>query len=237
MRINTLAIVFLILLLILFIDIFSSNYFSSIIHTILYKLSEPAYNLKNTLENTFRKEYINLNVTLFGNEKANLHEVLSIDEKGIYVRNLTNYGIIVSAFDGKFIGFVEKTGKIGYVTKWWEKSFPVTIEPSENFDNLTSFNFVDYYDPNNFNNLETDKATDQKIKIVGYYSKYNIEIPDPLEINDGTVYVSEYVEYGKLLKEFRISIGEYKDGILRLNIPSIPRYVILLEKYDTNGGK
>ncbi|MFN3691890.1 MAG: hypothetical protein ACK4R7_03260 [Fervidobacterium sp.] len=237
MRINTLAIVFLILLLILFIDIFSSNYFSSIIHSALYKLSEPAYNLKNALENTFRKEYINLNVTLFGNEKADLHEVLSIDEKGIYVRNLANYGIVVSASDGKFIGFVEKTGKVGYVTKWWEKSFPVTIESSENFDNLESVNSIDYYDVNNSGNSQSDKTTDPKPKIVGYYNKYNIEIPDPLEIYDGTVYLSEYVEYGKLLKEFRISIGEYKDGILRLNIPSIPRYVILLEKYDTNGGK
>ncbi|MFN6991164.1 MAG: hypothetical protein ACK4MM_00435 [Fervidobacterium sp.] len=236
MRINTLAVVFLILLLILFIDIFSSNYLAGTLHTALYKLSEPAYNLKNALENIFRKEYITLNVTLFGNEKAKLHEVLSIDEKGIYVRNLTNYGIIVSAFDGKFIGFVEKTGKVGYVTKWWEKSFPVTIEPSESFDNLQSVDSFDYYDVNNSNNSKTNISVDQKTKIVGYYSKYNIEIPDLLEIYDGTVYVSEYVEYGKLLKEFRISIGEYKDGILRLSIPSIPRYVILLEKYDMNGG-
>lgn len=223
MKINTVANVFLILLLILFIDIFSSNYFSEILHNILYKVSIPLYNSKNTLENMFEKEYVVLNVTLFGNKQAKVHEVLSVDEKGIYVRNLNAYGIIISAVDGKFIGFVKKTGKVGYVTKWWENDFPVVIESIENVKNK---------------NLEENQSEIDTInlKVVGYYSRYNIEIPDLVEVHNGKVYVSEYLEYGKLLKDFGIWIGEYSNGVFKLSIPQIPKYVILLEKYLTDGG-
>ncbi len=212
MRINTLALVFLVLLFILFLDIFTSNSISKLLHTLIYKSAFPLYNVKNALEWLFEKNYSTVKVNLFGNTPTTALEVLSVDSKGIYVRNLKKKGIAISATDGKLIGFVQKTGSVGYISKWWEDNFPVTIESTDNL-NYT-----------------------HKVRSVGYYSNYRIEMPDPADIVNGKVYMSEYMPYGRLLKNFGIFIGEYQNGVFKLLIPKIPKYVVILEEYEPNGG-
>ncbi|MCX7653714.1 MAG: hypothetical protein N2Z58_03420 [Fervidobacterium sp.] len=212
MKTNILALVFLFLIFVMFLDIFTNNLISTNLHTVLYKLSTPLYNVRTNLEQVFEKEHNTINVTLFGDTRPTALRVLSVDSKGIYVRNVEKKGIVISATDGSLIGFVKKTGSVGYVSKWWEEEFPVTIESSEG----TDVNF--------------------KVKVVGYYSNYRIEIPDPSPVNDGKVYMSEYLPYGKLLKSFGLSIGEYQNGVFKMSIPKIPEYVLILEKYEPNGG-
>ncbi|KAF2962141.1 hypothetical protein [Fervidobacterium sp. 2310opik-2] len=235
MKLNTLVIVFLVLMLLLFLDIFSKNFIANSIHTILYKSSTPIYSSKRNLEKLFEKEKITLNVTLFKDTTTNALEVLSEDSKGIYVLNLKKKGIVVDATTGELIGFVEKTGNVGYAIKWWEKEFPVTIESIESTNESTQ---------------TLKESTDTQVyetytqKTVGYYSNYRIDLPDPnIKIN-GKVYISEYIPYGRLLKNNNISIGEYSNGIFRIKIPTIPKYVVLLEDYtindssnNSNGGK
>ncbi|HPZ17587.1 MAG TPA: hypothetical protein PKI14_05235 [Fervidobacterium sp.] len=202
MNANTLAIVFMILLTIFVVDVFTNNFLSELLHSVLYSISIPMYNMKNSLEKRLSQTIIVENIYLFGEKDGGL-EVLSVDLNGIYVRNLTKKGVVLSAKNGQLIGFVKKTGRVGYVVKWWESDFPVTIESTS-------------------------------VKTVGYYSKYRIDVPDPNVESSGNVYLSEYAEYGRLLKAHNLSIGRYEDNVFYPKIPRISDYVILLEEYPTN---
>lgn len=212
MRVNEIALIFLFLLLVLFVDIFTDNFLAKTLHTLLYKSASSVYIAKRNIEQIFEKEHIIINVNLFGEIKTATSEVLSIDLKGIYARNIKKRGIAIDAKDGTLIGFVEKTGNVGYISKWWENEFPVTIESTDTSNQV------------------------QKVTTAGYYSKYKIEVPDPTTSVNGKVYMSEYMPYGRLLKNFGISIGEYQNGVLKLSIPKIPRQIIILEEYELNGG-
>uniref|UniRef100_A0A7C5U241 Cell shape-determining protein MreC n=1 Tax=Fervidobacterium nodosum TaxID=2424 RepID=A0A7C5U241_9BACT len=211
MRVNSLALVFLLLLLIVFTDIFTDNLLSKSIHTLTYISASPIYVAKKNLEQIFEKEYTIVNVKLF-DDIATTSEVLSVDSKGIYVKNIKKKGIAIDAINGNLVGFVRKTGNVGYISKWWEEEFPVTIESTDT------------------------SIKGQKISIVGYYNKYRIEVPDPTVVISGKVYMSEYMPYGRLLKDFGIAIGEYENGVFKITIPKIPKYIIILEEYEPNGG-
>lgn len=200
MNTHTLAIVFMILLTIFVVDVFTNNFVSGTLHTSFYSLSIPMYNAKNYLENRFSHIVVVQNVYLF-NRKSNGLEVLSVDSEGLYVRNLNKKGVVINAEDGRLIGFVKKTGKVGYVVKWWESEFPVNVESTS-------------------------------VSTVGYYSNLKIEIPDPNVKISGNVYLSEYFEYGKLLKANDISIGKYENSVFYPEIPKISNYVVLLEEYQ-----
>jgi len=102
----------------------------------------------------------------------------------------------------------EKTGKVGYVVKWWESEFPVTIE----------------------------STSIRSVSAVGYYSNLKIDIPDPNVQVSGKVYLSEYFEYGRLLKANNLSIGKYENDAFYPEIPQISNYVVLLEEYQDHLG-
>ncbi|MGC8954702.1 MAG: hypothetical protein ACP5JS_01240 [Fervidobacterium sp.] len=227
MKTNYLVLVLLVLLSILFTDVFTKNSISNALHAILSNISLPIYQMRRSVEKLFEKQQIILTVVLFGQTSSDTLEVLSEDLAGIYVRNLRKKGIVLDAQNGELIGFVQKTGSVGYVIKWWETEFPVTIESTQNpTETLNVINATDTVNRNPNNNM----------KIVGYYRNYKIEIPDPnIDTSklSGKVYMSEHMPYGKLLKESGISVGEYKNGLLKIKVPKIPRYVILLEDYNT----
>jgi len=130
MRTNILATVAIILLLILSLDVFSNNSLSKFVAEVLTKVSFPFYGYREKLENFFEKYPSILHVTLFS-ENAKALTVLSEDIKGLYVRNLHEKGLVIDPLSKQLIGFVERTGKIGYVRKWWVSEFPVTIEGTE----------------------------------------------------------------------------------------------------------
>jgi len=203
MKINYLALTFLIIMTLFVLDVFTQNSLSNTIHSVLSSLALPLYDSKVFLENYFEKNVIIVQIRIFGNSKQNELEVLSEDLNGIYVRNLKKRGIIINDRD-ELIGFVEKTGSVGYVTKWWQSEFPVTIESTS-------------------------------LSIVGYYKRYRITIPDPTIVPEkisGKVFMSEYLPYGKILKNFNRAIGEFKNGNFIISIPRIPKSVILLESYE-----
>jgi len=203
MKINYLVLTFLIIMTLFVLDVFTQNSLSNTIHSVLSSLALPLYDSKVFLENYFEKNVVILQIRIFGNSKQNELEVLSEDLNGIYVRNLKKRGIIIND-RGELIGFVEKTGSVGYVTKWWQSEFPVTIESTS-------------------------------LSIVGYYKRYRITIPDPTIVPEkisGKVFMSEYLPYGKILKNFNRSIGEFKNGNFNISIPRIPKSVILLESYE-----
>ncbi|WP_448377280.1 hypothetical protein [Fervidobacterium sp.] len=203
MKVNYITLAFLIVLTLFIVDVFTHNNISNNIHSILSTLAAPLYNSKDFLEKYFEKNITIQHIKIFSNNKSNELDVLSEDLKGIYVRNLKKRGIIIND-KGELIGFVEKTGSVGYVTKWWQSEFPVTIE-----------------------------ATD--LVIVGYYKKYQITIPDPIIIPEtvsGKVYLSEYLPYGKLLRNFGRDLGEFKNGNFEISIPKISKRVVLLEEYN-----
>ncbi len=227
MKLNKLVIVFLVLMLLLFLDIFSKNLIANLIHTILYKSATPIYISKRNLEKLFEKETIVLNVTLFKDTTTDALEILSEDSKGIYVLNLKKKGIIIDAITGELIGFVEKTGNVGYAVKWWAKEFPVTIESTESTNEATQ----------TLNESTVTQIYETYTKrAVGYYSNYRIDLPDPNVKINGKVFISEYTPYGRLLKNNNISIGDYHGGIFKIKIPKIPKYVVLLEDYTINDG-
>lgn len=202
MRINQLTLTFIIILTIFFLDVFTDNGIAKLLHSVFSNAAYPLYIAKTSLENYFEKNVTVQYITIFENKKPELLDVLSVELRGLYVRNLKKRGIIINE-EGKLIGFVEKTGQVGYVTKWWESEFPVTIS-----------------------------ATD--LSVVGYYKKYRITIPDPtIDVDklSGMVYLSEYMPYGKLLKERGINLGVFKEGEFLINIPKIRSKVILLEDY------
>ncbi|WP_448374876.1 hypothetical protein [Fervidobacterium sp.] len=203
MKVNYITLAFLIVLTLFIVDVFTHNNISNNIHSILSTLAAPLYNSKDFLEKYFEKNITIQHIKIFSNNKSNELDVLSEDLKGIYVRNLKKRGIIIND-KGELIGFVEKTGSVGYVTKWWQSEFPVTIE-----------------------------ATD--LVVVGYYKKYQITIPDPIIIPEtvsGKVYLSEYLPYGKLLRNFGRDLGEFKNGNFEISIPKISKRVVLLEEYN-----
>jgi len=203
MKANYIALAFLIILTLFILDVFTNNNISNNIHSILSTLAMPLYDSKVFLEKYFEKNITIQHIKIFSNNKPDELEVLSQDLKGIYVRNLKKRGIIINE-KGELIGFVEKTGSVGYVTKWWQSEFPVTIE-----------------------------ATD--LVVVGYYKKYQITIPDPIIIPEnvsGKVYLSEYLPYGKLLRNFDRDLGEFKHGNFEISIPKISKHVVLLEEYN-----
>ncbi|MFN4267902.1 MAG: hypothetical protein ACK4EZ_03605 [Fervidobacterium pennivorans] len=209
MRINYISLMFIILLTFFFLDVFTNNSISQTIHTFFSVVASPLFNAKVLLEKYFEKNITIQNIKIFANEKPDELLVLSEDLKGYYVRNLNKTGIVLNE-KGQLVGFVEKTGNVGYVSKWWESEFPVTLEAT----NLT---------------------------ITGYYKGYRITIPDPnisLEKLQAKVYMSEYLPYGKLLKNYGMHLGYYENGIFKINIPKVSERVILLESYgndDRNG--
>ncbi|NPU89543.1 MAG: hypothetical protein HPY87_06580 [Fervidobacterium sp.] len=209
MRINYISLMFIILLTFFFLDVFTNNSISQTIHTFFSVVASPLFNAKVLLEKYFEKNITIQNIKIFANEKPDELLVLSEDLKGYYVRNLNKTGIVLNE-KGQLVGFVEKTGNVGYVSKWWESEFPVTLEAT----NLT---------------------------ITGYYKRYRITIPDPnisLEKLQAKVYMSEYLPYGKLLKNYSMHLGYYENGIFKINIPKVSERVILLESYgndDRNG--
>lgn len=209
MRINYISLMFIILLTFFFLDVFTNNSISQTIHTFFSVVASPLFNAKVLLEKYFEKNITIQNIKIFANEKPDELLVLSEDLKGYYVRNLNKTGIVLNE-KGQLVGFVEKTGNVGYVSKWWESEFPVTLEAT----NLT---------------------------ITGYYKGYRITIPDPnisLEKLQAKVYMSEYLPYGKLLKNYSMHLGYYENGIFKINIPKVSERVILLESYgndDRNG--
>ncbi len=207
MNTHTLAIAFMILLTIFVVDVFTHNYLSETIHTVLYSVSIPMYSAKNYLEDRFSHTIVVQNVYLF-NQESNGLEVLSVDLEGLYVRNLNKKGVVINAEDGRLIGFVKKTGKVGYVVKWWESEFPVTIE----------------------------STSIRSVSAVGYYSNLKIDIPDPNVRVSGKVYLSEYFEYGRLLKANNLSIGKYENDVFYPEIPQISNCVVLLEEYQDHLG-
>jgi len=205
MRINYISLMFIILLTFFFLDVFTNNSISQTIHTFFSVVASPLFNAKVLLENYFEKNITIQNIKIFANEKPDELLVLSEDLKGYYVRNLNKTGIVLNE-KGQLVGFVEKTGKVGYVSKWWESEFPVTLEAT----NLT---------------------------VTGYYKGYRITIPDPnisLEELQAKVYMSEYLPYGKLLKNYSMHLGYYENGIFKINIPKVSKRVILLESYGND---
>jgi len=52
----------------------------------------------------------------------------------------------------------------------------------------------------------------------------------------GKVYLSEYFEYGRLLKANNLSIGKYENDAFYPEIPQISNYVVLLEEYQDHLG-
>jgi hypothetical protein len=205
MRINYISLMFIILLTFFFLDVFTNNSISRTIHTFFSVVASPLFNAKVLLENYFEKNITIQNIKIFANEKPDELLVLSEDLKGYYVRNLNKTGIVLNE-KGQLVGFVEKTGKVGYVSKWWESEFPVTLEAT----NLT---------------------------VTGYYKGYRITIPDPnisLEELQAKVYMSEYLPYGKLLKNYGMHLGYYENGIFKINIPKVSERVILLESYGND---
>jgi len=209
MRINYISLMFIVLLTFFFLDVFTNNSISQTIHTFFSVVASPLFNAKVLLEKYFEKNITIQNIKIFTNEKPDELLVLSEDLKGYYVRNLNKTGIVLNE-KGQLVGFVEKTGKVGYVSKWWVSEFPVTLEAT----NLT---------------------------VTGYYKGYRITIPDPnisLEELQAKVYMSEYLPYGKLLKNNGMYLGYYENGIFKINIPKVSERVILLESYgndDRNG--
>jgi hypothetical protein len=205
MRINYISLMFIILLTFFFLDVFTNNSISQTIHTFFSVVASPLFNAKVLLENYFEKNITIQNIKIFANEKPDELLVLSEDLKGYYVRNLNKTGIVLNE-KGQLVGFVEKTGNVGYVSKWWESEFPVTLEAT----NLT---------------------------VTGYYKGYRITIPDPnisLEELQAKVYMSEYLPYGKLLKNYGMHLGYYENGIFKINIPKVSKRVILLESYEND---
>jgi hypothetical protein len=205
MRINYISLMFIILLTFFFLDVFTNNSISQTIHTFFSVVASPLFNAKVLLENYFEKNITIQNIKIFANEKPDELLVLSEDLKGYYVRNLNKTGIVLNE-KGQLVGFVEKTGNVGYVSKWWESEFPVTLEAT----NLT---------------------------VTGYYKGYRITIPDPnisLEELQAKVYMSEYLPYGKLLKNYGMHLGYYENGIFKINIPKVSKRVILLESYGND---
>lgn len=199
MRTNILATVAIVLLLILSLDVFSNNAFSKFVAEILTRTSYPLYIYRERLERFFEKYPSTVNVTLF-DESAKVLTVLSDDINGLYVRNLQEKGLVVDPLRKQLIGFVERTGKIGYVRKWWVSEFPVTIESTET-------------------------------RVVGFYRKFRIEVPDPYVDVVGKVYLADSEEYGRLMRLHNVSIGVFKDGYFLPKIPRIPRYVVVLPSY------
>ncbi|ANE40884.1 hypothetical protein IM42_02170 [Fervidobacterium sp. SC_NGM5_O18] len=205
MRINYISLMFIILLTFFFLDVFTNNSISQTIHTFFSVVASPLFNAKVLIEKYFEKNITIQNIKIFANEKPDELLVLSEDLKGYYVRNLNKTGIVLNE-KGQLVGFVEKTGNVGYVSKWWESEFPVTLEAT----NLT---------------------------ITGYYKGYRITIPDPnisLEKLQAKVYMSEYLPYGKLLKNYGMHLGYYENGIFKINIPKVSERVILLESYGND---
>ncbi|MEN3042397.1 MAG: hypothetical protein ABDH59_03725, partial [Fervidobacterium sp.] len=78
MKTNILALVFLLLIFVMFLDIFTNNMISTNLHTVLYKLSTPLYNIRTNLEQVFEKEYNTINITLFGDTHPTALRVLSV---------------------------------------------------------------------------------------------------------------------------------------------------------------
>jgi hypothetical protein len=205
MRINYISLMFIILLTFFFLDVFTNNSISKTIHTFFSVLASPLFNAKVLLENYFEKNITIQNIKIFANEKPDELLVLSEDLKGYYVRNLNKTGIVLNE-KGQLVGFVEKTGNVGYVSKWWESEFPVTLEATN-------------------------------ITVTGYYKGYRITIPDPnisLEELQAKVYMSEYLPYGKLLKNYGMHLGYCENGIFKINIPKVSKRVILLESYGND---
>ncbi|ODN31278.1 hypothetical protein [Fervidobacterium thailandense] len=200
MRENVLATVSMVLLLILLLDVFTENVFSTIVAEILAKISYPLYISREYLESFFEKRPTTINVTLFG-KREDVLVILSEDTNGFYVKDLETRGLVIEPRSRQLIGFVERTGKIGYVRKWWESEFPVTVESSET-------------------------------RVVGFYRKLRIEIPDPQLEVAGKVYLADSEEYGRLLRAHDISIGTFNDGYFQPKIPRIPKYVIVLPSYE-----
>lgn len=210
MRINYISLMFVILLTVFFLDVFTDNSISRTIHSVFSMAASPLFSAKIFLEDYFEKHITVQNIRIFFNEKPDELLVLSEELKGYYVRNLNKPGIVLNE-KGQLVGFVEKTGSVGYVSKWWESEFPVTLV-----------------------------ATD--VTVTGYYKGYRITIPDPnvsLEKLQAKVYMSEYLPYGKLLKNYGMHLGYYENGIFRINIPKVSKKVILLESYgnDDDGKK
>ncbi|AFG34235.1 hypothetical protein Ferpe_0073 [Fervidobacterium pennivorans DSM 9078] len=202
------SLMFIILLTIFFLDVFTNNSISRTIHSVFSTAASPLFNAKIFLEDYFEKNITVQNIRIFANEKPDELLVLSEDLKGYYVRNVKKPGIILNE-KGQLVGFVEKTGSVGYVLKWWESEFPVTLEATN-------------------------------VTVTGYYKGYRITIPDPnisLEKLQAKVYMSEYLPYGKLLKNYDMHLGYYENGILKINIPKVSKKVILLESYANDNGK
>jgi len=107
MNTHTLAIAFMILLTIFVVDVFTHNYLSEAIHTVLYSVSIPMYSAKNYLEDRFSHTIVVQNVYLF-NQESNGLEVLSVDLEGLYVRNLDKKGVVINAEDGRTYRVCEK---------------------------------------------------------------------------------------------------------------------------------
>ncbi|WP_448379325.1 hypothetical protein [Fervidobacterium sp.] len=208
MRINYISLMFVILLTVFFLDVFTDNSISRTIHSVFSMAASPLFSAKIFLEDYFEKKITVQHIRIFADEKPDELLILSEDLKGYYVRNLNKPGIVLNE-KGQLVGFVEKTGNVGYVSKWWESEFPVTLV-----------------------------ATD--VTVTGYYKSYRITIPDPnvsLEKLQAKVYMSEYLPYGKLLKNYGMHLGYYKNGIFKLNIPKVSKKVILLEGYGNGDRK
>ncbi len=198
MRQKLIVIVFLISLLILTFDVYSKNFLSKLTKDAVSKVAYPLFHFKKTLEDFFTPEIKVFNIHILG-EKQDIITVLSYDGVGAYVTEITSKGIVLST-DLKLVGFVEKTGKYGYVKFWWNMEFPVVIESSD----VTTF---------------------------GYYSKYKIDVLDPVQLNEGVVYLADDFPYGKLLRTLRHSLGELKNGSFVPNLPNSINELILLKDY------
>ncbi len=198
MRQKIIITAFLIALSILTFDVYSKNLISKYTKEVVSKVSYPLFVTKKSLEDFFTPVVKKNNIQILG-ENPNIVRVLSYDGLGVYVTNLTNKGIVLST-DLNFVGFVEKTGKYGYVKFWWNMEFPVIIESSE-------------------------------VSTVGFYSKYKIEILDPIDIKDGTVYLADDFPYARLLRNLKYPLGELRNGSFVPNLPKNIDELILLKDY------
>lgn len=130
MRENLVAVAIVMVLALFVADVFSKNALSRYVHDLVSYASYPLFLLRRTLEDYFAQTIVHLDVSLFGVD-AQVHRIVSVDAKGYHALGVHRKGIAIDPLTKRLVGFVERTGAIGYVVKWWESEFPVSVQTKD----------------------------------------------------------------------------------------------------------